>query len=278
MIPTLQAKKPIWRDVALLWRVVFLVAFAVLNAWNHWTQWIAIGMAALSVLSAVLLLRRSRFMPLPLYAMTIYFICATVIDSIYVYVHNPALRQQPITTQIISWLPAVVIAALLVNCCLYARFAAHGGPPDQRSSKAAEYARSLVGRVAGGVLLAFGIGLSILAVWIIERQFTLRRGLQLDAASMVLGFSLIAVFCLPVGYRLFFQRPNRYGWMLSPRGWMVLAVSLIPIGLGLGAIAIWRGTYQFLTLPAVLGVLACICAIASRAAKRRAMKTDEGRS
>jgi len=173
-----------------------------------------------------------------------------------------------------SWLPAAVIAALLVNCSLYVWFPAHGRAFAQYS-KAADTARALIGRIAGGVLLTFGTGLSILAVWIIERQFVLRRGLHLDAAAMVVGFSLIAVFCFSVGYRLFFQRPNRYKSMLSPSGWMWLAASLIAIGLGIGAVAIWRGTYQLLTLLAVLGVLASICAIASRAAKRRSMKTDD---
>jgi hypothetical protein len=273
MIPTGQEKQPIWQDVAILWRVLFLVAFATLNAWGNWTQWIAILTAALSLLSAMLLFRRSRFTRLPLYAITIYFVCASVVDGIYLYVNNPTLRQQPITAQLISWLLPGIIAILLVNCCLYARFLASGRLHARRIRMVAKYAHSLVERLAGGVLIAFGLGLSILAVWIVERQFTLQRGLQLDAVAMVLGFFLVAVFCLAVGYRLFFERPNRYGSMLSPSGWMVLAACLLAIGVGVGAFAIWRGAFQFLASSAVLGALACVCAIASRSARRRAMFT-----
>jgi hypothetical protein len=245
MIPTGQERQPIGRDVAILWRVLFLVAFATLNAWGNWTQWIAILTAALSLLSAVLLFRRSRFTRLPLYAITIYFVCASVVDGIYLYVNNPTLRQQPITAQLISWLLPGIVGILLVNCCLYARFLASGRLHARRIRMVAKYAHSLVERLAGGVLIAFGLGLSILAVWIVERQFTLQRGLQLDAVAMVLGFFLVAV----------------------------LAACLLAIGVGVGAFAIWRGAFQFLVSSAVLGALACVCAIASRSAKRRAMLT-----
>ena len=146
------------RSAALLWRVAFLVAFAVLNVWGNLTQWVAILMAALSLLSALLLLRRSRFSRFPLYALTMYFVCATLIDGIYIYVHDPALRLQSISAQIFSWLIPGIIAALLVNCCLYSRFPARDGLLDGKSRAAMDYARALMARVAGGVLLAFGTG------------------------------------------------------------------------------------------------------------------------
>jgi ATP-dependent Clp protease adapter protein ClpS len=259
-------------SAALLWRVAFLVAFAVLNVWGHWTQLVAILMAMLSLSSALLLLRRSRFSRFPLYALTMYFVCATVIDGIYIYVHNPALRQQTIGAQFFSWLIPGIIAALLINCCLYSRFPALDDLLGGMSRVATDRASALMARVAGGVLLAFGTGLAILAIWIVERQFTLRGSLQLTAVAIVMGFSLLMIFCFPVGYRLFLNRPNRHGSLLSPAGWIVLAIYILSITL----LSIVYGSQADQPLWAAevgLVLLACGCLIAARNSSRKPMQT-----
>jgi|HubBroStandDraft_1064217.scaffolds.fasta_scaffold54424_1 ATP-dependent Clp protease adapter protein ClpS len=270
MLPESVTTRP---SAALLWRVAFLVAFAVLNVWGHWAQWVAILMAALSLSSAFLLFRRSRFSRFPLYALTMYFVGATVIDGINLYFHNPAFRQQPISAQIFSWLIPGVIAALLVNCCIYSRYPALDGLLGGMSSATTNRASALIARVAGAVLLAFGTGLSILAIWVVERQFTLRGSLQLTAIAMVMGFSLLAAFCFPVGYRLLLNRPNRYGSLLSPAGWVVLGICILSITLLL--IVYGSQADRPLWAAAVgLVLLACGCFLAARNSSRAAKQTS----
>lgn len=230
-------------------------------------------MGALSLYSALLLLRRSRFSRFPLYALTMYFVCATAIDGIYLYVHNPALRQQPIGAQFFSWLIPGIIAALLINCCLYSRFPALNDLLGGMSRAATDdRAGALMARVAGGVLLMFGTGLAILAIWIVERQFTLRGSLQMSAVAIVIGFSLLMVFCFPVGYRLFLNRPNRHGSLLSPAGWIVLAICILSVTL----LSIVYGSQADQPLWAAevgLVLLACACLIAARNSSRKPMQT-----
>jgi ATP-dependent Clp protease adapter protein ClpS len=260
-------------SAALRWRVAFLIAFAVLNIWGHWTQWIAILMAALSLFSAFLLFRRSSFSRFPLYALTIYFVCAAIIDGIDTYVHNPALLQQPISAQIFSWLIPGILAALLVDCCLYSRSPATDGLLGGKNRELPGHMHALIARVAGGVLLAFGTGLAILAIWVVERQLSLRGSLQLTAAAMVIGFSLVAAFCLPVGYRLLLKRPNSYGSLLSPAGWLVVAICIFSIAV---VLLVYGSKADHPLWAAAIGLvlIACACLIAARNSSRKPTETS----
>ena len=132
-----------------------------------------------------------------------------------------------------------------------------------------DQAHTFMARVAGGVLLTFGIAVAILAIWIVERQLTLRGSLQSTAAALVISFSLISAFCVLLGYRLLFNRPNRYGSLLPPIGWLVLAICFGVTGVGIAVFAIWRGEYQLLVAPVALGVLGYRCVVAGRAAAGR---------
>ena len=131
----------------------------------------------------------------------------------------------------------------------------------------------LVARFAGGILLAFGILLAILAAWIIERQLEFQRALALrsPAVVMVICFGIVAAFCSTVGYRLLFNRPNRYRSLLSPTGWRVLAAFFVALGVGLGAVAIPRADYEFLIAVPPLGLLVYRCLAAARVAEDNAL-------
>jgi hypothetical protein len=112
------------RDVALLWRVAFLVAFAALNvwlAWGNWMRWDYILMAALSIVSALLLWTLSPLSRYPLYGVTYFLVISTLIGGIHDYVRNPTRLHEPPRMQIIEWLISGVLSALLISCCLYAR-------------------------------------------------------------------------------------------------------------------------------------------------------------
>ena len=113
----------------VLWRVAFLTAFAIANIYwcyylglAHWQSWWGMAvMAILCVSCALLLWRQSPTAKYLLYATTLYMCLGALASSIYSYVQNPALMQSPIVTQVIAWSILGVPAALLFNCCLYAR-------------------------------------------------------------------------------------------------------------------------------------------------------------
>jgi hypothetical protein len=114
---------------ALLWREIFLVAFAGLNfylAWSDWKDWGYSLMAVLCMASAVLLWRSSPLSKYPLYAITLFLAGSALVGGIYNYVQNLALLRSPIKFQIIGWLIPGIPSVLLISCCLYARRVARG--------------------------------------------------------------------------------------------------------------------------------------------------------
>lgn len=112
------------RAAALLWRETFLFAFAGLCLCFVTWDWKTSGyglLAALCLLSAVLLWRSSPLARYPLYAATLYLAGGALLGGIYNYLHDPALLQKPIQLQIISWLIPGIPSVLLIYCWLYAR-------------------------------------------------------------------------------------------------------------------------------------------------------------
>jgi len=130
-------------------------------------------------------------------------------------------------------------------------------------------AHLILERVAGIVLLIFGLGLGVLTLWIVERKLTLRGSVERVALIMCSVFGLIAAFCTTVGYRLSFNRPNRHGSLLSPRSWVVAAGFFGLIGLALSALALYQRTYTQVEPAAMSGFFAWLCWQAGQLAKRR---------
>jgi hypothetical protein len=82
----------------------------------------------------------------------------------------------------------------------------------------------ILGRLAGAVLMAFGLGLTALMAFLVERQLTLRGHIERGALIFLAVCGVLSLFCFPVGYRLITQRPNRYRSVLPPWAWLMLAV------------------------------------------------------
>jgi ATP-dependent Clp protease adaptor protein ClpS len=127
----------------------------------------------------------------------------------------------------------------------------------------------LIARIIGGVSLAFGIASAILAIWAIDRQFAIRGMVQISAAAAIVMFLSISAFCCLVGYRLVFNRPNRNGSLLSPTGWMMLALCFCIIGLTIAAIGLGRGDYRLFGVALGLGVLGIGSVLAGRRASSK---------
>ena len=126
-------------------------------------------------------------------------------------------------------------------------------------------------RVSGAVLLVFGIGFAALSLWMIERQLSLRGTIERDAAVFLAVASVLCAFCCTVGYRLAFNRPNRYNSILSPTSWTVLAASLGSISIGL--------VYLSLVQQQYLGAFFCLAfgiafVYGCTKARRRALGED----
>ena len=123
-------------------------------------------------------------------------------------------------------------------------------------------APSIVARLAGAVLLAFGTGVAVLVIWIIERQWSMYATVKIEAAALIAGLGVVATFTSIVGYRLTFNRPNQHGSMLSPRAWIILAVFFAGLGAAVVAGGLAQGQLEALaTVPfSALLVVGCILA------------------
>jgi hypothetical protein len=128
-------------------------------------------------------------------------------------------------------------------------------------------------RITGSLLSLFGIGLAILCLWIIERQFALLGTVRLNALTLVLIFGLISFFCVVVGYRLTFNRPNKYGSILSPSSWIILGLVFGALGLAITAGIIFINLpTRFISTAIFLILFTVVCWYSGSLARKRRLK------
>jgi hypothetical protein len=120
-------------------------------------------------------------------------------------------------------------------------------------------AHTITARIVGALLssigFAFWAAIAHLAYVAVENS----RVATAAVIGILLGIGTVAYFCTAVGLRLLMNRPNRYGSVLSLRGWAVLGAFF---GAGVAsfiAIAVMH------RLPSVLLVGAAPCAVLSAA-------------
>ena len=77
-------------------------------------------------------------------------------------------------------------------------------------------------KIVGGVLLWFGLAGDALFFWAIYKVVSFGESPQWTMYFLIAGFAIIGMFCLSVGWRLFLDRPNRYGSILTPLSWRIL--------------------------------------------------------
>ncbi len=123
---------------------------------------------------------------------------------------------------------------------------------------------TLTVKLAGAIMLGFGIGSAILAVWIIERHFALHKAGEIGKIVFVTLLVIVCTFCSLVGYRLLFNRPNRHGSTLSPSAWRMLAGFFWMLGMGFTVGSLVRGEYRDLIGVACLGAIGYGCLLAAR--------------
>lgn len=109
-----------------------------------------------------------------------------------------------------------------------------------------------VSRLTAVVCLLAGLALAFVFVWFLIA--VLGRGTA--AIGPILLLAVVAGpsgLMLTVGYRLWTARPNRYGSLLAPAVWILLAVVFLSIGVSALVLSIVSRDYRH--LDAVIGAM-----------------------
>jgi len=128
-------------------------------------------------------------------------------------------------------------------------------------------------RAAGGVLSWAGIGLLALCLWILVAAMRVAASIEPNTVLIGAALALLGTFCVVVGFRMFLNRPNEHGSVLSQAGWLILAsiFAVIAIFILFGALA---GTLHMLVT--ILGVgWASVFSLLSFLAARRINKANK---
>lgn len=96
-------------------------------------------------------------------------------------------------------------------------------PPDV-IERAERRVNAVFAKIVGGVMLWIGVVFVGLFIWASYKIMSLNRTPQLGAFLVLGAFAILAVFCSMIGWRLFLNRPNRFGSLLSPLGWRILGI------------------------------------------------------
>lgn len=123
-------------------------------------------------------------------------------------------------------------------------------------------------RLAGGVLSWFGVGLLLLTAMGLLSM--VRYPAYRDAlhVALMIGGLLLGIFCGIVGFRMFLDRPNRFGSAMAPAAWRALGIVFAGLDV-LIVIAFARGLP--LTVDGAVALVSCACfAVLSFLAGRRA--------
>src|SRR5437868_6942110 len=91
-----------------------------------------------------------------------------------------------------------------------------------------------IARIAGAILLLFGVGLVAFALWATARIFSSEARSGYFARMVVVVFLGLGLLLSSMGLRLVANRPNKYQSMLPPVGWDVLSFVFFALGAMLG--------------------------------------------
>ena len=130
-------------------------------------------------------------------------------------------------------------------------------------------APSALVRIVGLVMSSLGVAFAMLVGWFVYRLWVLERFDRLFPWVLIAVSAMTATFCLLVGSRLFFMRPNRYGSLLTPRGWRILGSVFYSVTGAMGLAAILSGRSELLVacpFSAAFGLMCFRAGVRLRAA------------
>lgn len=104
-------------------------------------------------------------------------------------------------------------------------------PPDV-VDRAESQVNAVFAKIIGGVMLWIGVAFVVLLAWASYKVMIVGRAPGFGALALLGVLAILAAFCSLVGWRLFLNRPNRFGSILTPRGWRVLAAMFGVLAIG----------------------------------------------
>lgn len=132
--------------------------------------------------------------------------------------------------------------------------------PAAAPAPSAELVWPVFRRIVGLVVLLFGLALAALALLLAWRILS---GPWSSGPLIGSGIcALIGTFCLLIGYRLIFNRPNSRGTLFGPVVWRSVAALFSIAAIAVTVFTAWKGVHDlYISLPLVLsaGLLAWIC-------------------
>jgi len=94
--------------------------------------------------------------------------------------------------------------------------------PRDVIERAKRRVNAVFAKVIGGVMIWIGVAFVALLVWASYKVVTLDRAPEFGAVLLLGALAILAAFCSLIGWRLFLNRPNRFGSILTPLGWRIL--------------------------------------------------------
>jgi hypothetical protein len=101
-----------------------------------------------------------------------------------------------------------------------------------------------VAKILGGVTLWIGLAFVALLLWMLYKIASPNVRIEVWVVILLGVVAAIALFCLVVGYRLFLNRPNRYGSILGPMSWRIVGGFFGLIAVGLASAAFFTDAYM----------------------------------
>jgi hypothetical protein len=145
-------------------------------------------------------------------------------------------------------------------------------PPDV-IERAERRINAIFARIIGGVMLWIGVAFVGLFAWASYKIMALNRAPDYRALVLLGLSALLATFCSVVGWRLFLNRPNRFGSILGPLGWHMLGGVFGVLGSAsfvVSVVLLRAGTSSDVLVMAVTSVASCavFCHLCLRAARQ----------
>jgi hypothetical protein len=100
-------------------------------------------------------------------------------------------------------------------------------------------------KILGGVTLWIGVAFVALLLWMAYGIASPNVRIEVWVVVLMGIIAAIALFCLVVGYRLFLNRPNRYGSILGPTSWRIVGGFFGLVAVGLASAALFTNAYMY---------------------------------
>lgn len=122
-------------------------------------------------------------------------------------------------------------------------------------------------RICGLIALLAGLGLCYLAARIAHAQLSFHGFMPPEPLTAAVVLACVGALCLAVGYRMLFDRPNKYGSLLSPLAWYGTGAMLAFSAIALASMLLRDQAYDELWAVTGPAFLSLLCVYSGKAAQ-----------